>query len=143
MVNISFWLKSVLVLLSGNIEINLSSTGSPKPSLSICHWNLNSISAHDYVNFSLLRVYPTFHKFNTICLSEIYLNSSNSPNDDTSERSGFDLMCSDHSFNSKRGGVSIYDENYPVLRIISVNYLSECMNFEIMIGNEICNFLTL
>ena len=29
------------------------------------------------------------------------------------------------------------------MRIISVNYLSECINLEIMIGNKICDFLTL
>ena len=52
-------------------------------------------------------------------------------------------MRSDHLFNSKRGGVCIYYKNYLPLRIISVNYLSERINFEITIGNKICNFITL
>ena len=51
-------------------------------------------------------------------------------------------MRSDHPLNSKRGGVCIYYKNYLPLRIISVNYLSE-LNFEIMIGNKICNFIAL
>ena len=57
--------------------------------------NLNSISAHDYAKLSLLR-HIAFHKFNIICLSETYLNSSNSPDDETLEISGYNLVCSDH-----------------------------------------------
>ena len=34
-------------------------------------------------------------------------------------------------------------KNYLPLRIINLNYLSECINFEITIGNKICNFITL
>ena len=52
-------------------------------------------------------------------------------------------MRSDHPLISKRGGVCIYYKNYLPLRIISFNYLSECINFEIMIGNKICNLITL
>ena len=52
-------------------------------------------------------------------------------------------MQSDHPLTSKRGGVCIYYKNYLCLRIISVNYLSECINFEVIIGNKICNFITL
>ena len=48
--NTSFWLQILLVLLSGDIEINPSLKSTPKASLSMCHWNLNSISAHNYVN---------------------------------------------------------------------------------------------
>ena len=92
---------------------------------------------------SLLRAYLALHKFDIICLSETYLNSSNSPHDETMEKSGYNLVRSDHPLNSRREGVCIYYKNYLPLRIISVNYLSECMNFEIMIGNKICNFITL
>ena len=55
----------------------------------------------------------------------------------------YSLVRSDHPLNSKRGGVCIYYKKNLPLRIISVNYLSECINFEIMIGNKICNFITL
>ena len=79
--NTSFELRSLLVLSSGDAGINLGPTLTPKASLSICHWNLNSISAHNYVKLSLLRVYLVFHKFDIICLSGTYLNSSNSPDD--------------------------------------------------------------
>ena len=89
------------------VEINPGPKCTPKASLSICHWNLNSISAHNYAKLSLLRAYLVFHKFDIICLSENYLNSSNSPDDETLEISGYNLVRSDHPLNSKRGRVCI------------------------------------
>ena len=136
-------LQRLLILLTGDVEINPSSTRTPKASLSICHWNLNSISAHNYIKLSLLRVYLVFHKFDIICLSETYLSSGTPPDDDTLQISGYNLVRSDHPFNSKRGGVCIYNKSYLPLRIISVNYLSQCINFEITIGNKIYNSITL
>ena len=65
-----FWLQSLLILLSGDVEINLGPKRTPKAILSIYHWNLNSISAHNYAKWSLLRVYLVFHKFGIICPSE-------------------------------------------------------------------------
>ena len=141
--NSSLWLQILLVLLSGDVEINPGPKRTPKANLSICHWNLNSISAHNYVKLSLLRAYLAFHNFDIICLSETYLNSSNSPDDETLEIPGYNLVRSDQPLNSKRGELCIYYKNYLPLQIISVNYLSECLNFEIMIANKICNFITL
>ena len=92
LLNSFLWLQILLVLLSGDIEINPSPKCTPKANLSICHWNLNSISAHSYVKLSLLRAYPAFHNFDIICLSETYLNSSNSPDDETFEISGYNLV---------------------------------------------------
>ena len=86
--NTSLWLQILLVLLSGDVEINPGPKRTPKASLSICHWNLNSISAHNYAKLSLLRAYFAFHKFDIICLSETYLNFSNLPDDETLEISG-------------------------------------------------------
>ena len=47
--NTSIWLQILLVLLSSAVEINLGPKRTPNASLSIFHWNLNSISAHNYV----------------------------------------------------------------------------------------------
>ena len=61
-------------MLCGDIGVN------PGPgqwtSLSFCHWNQNSISALDFVKLSLLKAYNAVHKFDIICLSETFLNSS-------------------------------------------------------------------
>ena len=141
--NTSFWLQSLLVLLSGDVEINLGLKITPKASLSICHWNLYSISAHNYVNLSLLRAYLIFHKFRISCLWEAYLSFSYSPDDETLEISGYNLVRTDHPLNSKHRAVCILYKNYLPLPIISVDYLSEYVNFKIMIENRICNFITL
>ena len=49
------WLYSLAIKHSGDIEKN----PGPKPNscdfLSICHWNLNSISAHNFIKLSLFR----------------------------------------------------------------------------------------
>ena len=52
-----------------------------KEYFSIYHWNLNSISAHDYSKSFLLKAYIILHKFDIICSSETYLDST-TPNDD-------------------------------------------------------------
>ena len=63
-----------LIRLSGDIELN----PGPKPSsfkcFSICHWNLNSITSHDFLKVKLLTAYNVIHKFDIICISESYLN---------------------------------------------------------------------
>ena len=43
---------------------------------SVCHWHLNSIPAHSFSKISLLSAYKSLHKFDIICLSEIYLDTS-------------------------------------------------------------------
>ena len=69
------WVYSVTIKMSGDIEMN----PEPKPSscnkFSICHWNLNSISAHNFIKLSLLRAYISVHNFDILCLSETYLES--------------------------------------------------------------------
>ena len=58
---------------------------------------------------SLLKVYLTVHKFDIVCLPETYLNSNTALDNDDLGISGYNLIRSDYSSNSKRGeGVSIY-----------------------------------
>ena len=137
------WLRLILTKRSGDIEQN----PGPKPSscqrFSICHWNLNSISTHNFIKLSLLRPYIAIHKFDVVCLSETYLNSS-IPNDDVSlDVPRYNLFKSDHPSNTKRGGVCIYYRNSLPLKIIGIHYLQECISFEIMIGGKLCRFVSL
>ena len=68
-------------MLSGGVEINPGPLSNCKEYFSICHWNLNSISARNYSKLFLLKAYIIFHKLDIICLSETYLDST-IPNDD-------------------------------------------------------------
>ena len=75
--NFAAWSIPFSIPLSGDIEMN----PGPKPiagkRFSICHWNLNSILAHNFTKISLLTAYVLVHDFDIICLSETYLNSEN------------------------------------------------------------------
>ena len=64
------------LLLSGNIETNPGPRRNLSNHFTICHWNLNSISAHNFAKVQLLKAYLAVHKFDIVCLSETYLNSS-------------------------------------------------------------------
>ena len=91
----------------------------------------------------LLKAYIAIHKFDIICLSETYLDSSTTSDDDNLAISGYNLIRSDHPSNNKRCGVCIYYKNFLHLRVLSIQYLQEYINFELNIGGKICNFISL
>ena len=135
------WVASRIISLSGDIEIN----PGPKANalnrcFSICHWNLNSISAHMFTKVSLLSAYISVHKFDIICLSETYLNSEIPSDDGNLEIPGYNLVREDHPSNSKRGGVCVYYKNSLPFRVINVKYLQESISFELRIGGKYCRF---
>ena len=137
------WLCSCLIILSGDVEVNPGPTNSVSGCLSICHRNLNSISAHDYSKLFLLKADILVHKFDIICLSETYLDSTVSLYDGNLVISGYNLIRSDHPSNTKRGGVCLYYKSYLPLRVLNISYLKECLNFELRIGDKSCNFIAL
>ena len=57
-----------------------------------------------YKKVSLLSAFISVHKLDIICLSETYLNSETSPDDDNLEISGYNIIRKDHTSNTKRGG---------------------------------------
>ena len=117
------WLYSLLILLSADAELNPGPKRVSTSNISICHWNLNSISAHNYIKLFLLKAYIAIHKFDIICLSETYLDSSTTSDDDNLAISGYNLIRSDHPSNNKRGGVCIYYKNFLPLRVLSIQCL--------------------
>ena len=137
------WPCSLFVMLSVDVEVNPGPKKKDKDCLSICHWNLNSISGYDYSKLFLLNSYNSLHKFDIICLSETYLDSNTPLNDDNLEISGYTLVRSDHPSNTKRGGVCLYYKNNLPLRVINIGYLNECLTLELTIGDKICNFVVL
>ena len=78
---IATWLCSVLLLLGGDDELNPGPKQSSINAFSICHWNLNSLSTHNYAKIFLLKAYIAIHGFDIICISETYLDSNTSPGD--------------------------------------------------------------
>ena len=96
----------LLLRSHGDIELNPGPNKSKENNLSICHWNLNSITAHNFLKLSQLKAYISTYKHDFICLSETYLDSSTPSN--ITDIEGCKLVRSDHPDNIKRGGVCIY-----------------------------------
>ena len=88
----------------------------------------------------LLRAYIAVHKFAVIYLSETYLDSTVASDDENLEITGYNLVRSDHPANTKRGGVCLYYKTCLPLRVLDIQYLNECINFELKIGDKLCTF---
>ena len=139
--NLLYWLYIFLITLSGDVKLNPGPKRKATQTLSICHWNLNSISVHNFAKLSLLRPYVSIRKFDIICLSETYLDSST--DDESLEISGYYLIRSDHPSNKKRGSICIYYKNLLPLKVTSVRLLEECISFDLIISNKLCCFVAL
>ena len=103
------------------------------------------VKSHDYgySKLFLLKVYKSIHKFDIICLPETYLDSTVRFDDANLVFSGYNSVCSDHPSKNKRGGVYLYYKNYLPLRILSISYLKEFLNFELKVGDKSYNFVVL
>ena len=133
------WLSLTIIRLFGDIEENPAPKRNSNQSFSICHWNLNSITAYNYLKVSLLRAY----NFDVVCISETYLESITALDKKNLEIVGYNLLRADHASNSKGGSVCVYYKSSLALRLIDVHYLQERLIFEILIGGKSCNFISL
>ena len=105
--SIATWVYSILISLSGDVQLNPGPKNKFDVNFSICHWNLNSIAAHNYAKVFLLKAYIAVYKFDIICISETYLDTSITSDDGNLEILSYKLIRSDHPSNSKRVGVCI------------------------------------
>ena len=92
----------------------------------LCHWNLNSVAACNFIKMSLLPAYNSIHKFDIICLSETYLDNSYHSDDDQLALPGYNLIRADNPNNIKRGRVCIYYRETLPVKVIHVNIVKEC-----------------
>ena len=135
------WLYSLAIKLSGDIEENPGPKANSCGCLYICHQNLNSICVHNFTKLSLLRAYISINKIDIICPSETYLDSTILFDYDNLELPAYSLVRADNLTNIKRGGVCIYYHNSLPMKVVGIQFLNECINFEIKIGGKLCNFL--
>ena len=94
------------------------------------------MSAHNYSKISLLTAYISIHDFDIICISETYLTSTIDINDENLKIPGYNMYHADHPSDVKRGGVCIYYKTMLPLKVLSTNFLRECINFEASIRNK-------
>ena len=103
-----FWFDEIVLKLSIDIKENSELKPSSNQCFSICHWNLKSISALNYIKVWLLRTYISSHEFDVTCISETYFDSDTFDDDSNLKIAGYNLIRADHSSNTKQGGVFIY-----------------------------------
>ena len=115
------WLYSILILLSADVELNPGPKCASTRNISLRHWNLNSISPHNYIKLFILKAYIAIYKFHIISLSETYLDSSTTSDDNNLVISGYNLIPFDHPSNNKHCGVCIYCKKYCIYCIYSKN----------------------
>ena len=84
-----------ILLRYGDIESNPGP--KDRQSLSICYYNINSLSAHNFEKLSSLEAFNSVHDFDVICISESFLDSSFSFDDSSLELRGFKLVRADRS----------------------------------------------
>ena len=113
----------VLILLvnHGDIEINPGPKKKLAKYFSCCHWNVNSILAHN--KLSLLTAYNSALNYDLICLTETYLDSTVDPKNQWLIN-GYSLLRADHPDNVKRGGVCLYYRENLTLRLVDTPTLN-------------------
>ena len=123
-----------LLLICVDVELN----PGPKKTkscynFSLCHWNLNRITAYNFSKISLLEAYNVQHKFDMIWISETYLDSS-FPNDDPRlNLPGYNVVRADNPNNAKRGSVCVYFEESLAVHLVTSLCLKECLLLEVFI----------
>ena len=75
------------------------STTQKSFSICICHWNLNSVWVDHFTKLTLIEAYLSVNKFDLVCLSETFLDSTISDDDPRLYLYGYNLIRCDHPSN--------------------------------------------
>ena len=75
--------------------------------------------------------------------SDTYLDSDTSLVDGNLEIVGYTLIRADHPSNTKRSGACLYYRNSLTFQLLNIQYLEECIKFEISFAGKVCNFISL
>ena len=135
LLNLFFFFYQILLLLHDNVETNPGPNKKYKP-FTCCHWNVNGLTAHNKVKLSSVAAYNTIHKYDFICISETYLDSSVPTHDRDTLINGYYLIRADHPSNNKTGGVCIYYRESLAVQLVETNYLSKCLLCEVSINDK-------
>ena len=124
------WLVFSTVMLSGDVETN------PGPeTLDFCCWNLNSISAHDFLRVSLIEAYNSIYNYDLIGIVETHLDSN--VEEERLALNGYSFIKDNHPQNVKRGGVGLYiRDSLASKRRSDLVTLPECIVYEIQVNRK-------
>ena len=109
---------------------------NPHSYFSCCHWNVNSLATDNYSKVVALKAYNSIYKYDFICISETFLDSSFESDDKNLMLEGYNLIRSDHPSNTKSGGVCIYYTESLAVCLVDITSLPECLVCEVTIQNK-------
>ena len=84
---------------------------------------------YPYRLYLYIYIYISIHDFDIICLSETYLKSTIDIKDGNLKILGYIMYRTVHPSDVKRGGVCIYYKTMMPLKVLSTNFLQECIKF--------------
>ena len=124
------WSVLRTILLSGDVETN------PGPdTLDFCTWNLNSITAHDFLRVSLIEAYNSVYNYDLIGIVETHLDST--VDKDRLALDGYTFIKDNHPQNVKRGGVGLYiKDSLPSKNRSDLVTLPECIVYVIQLNRK-------
>ena len=100
---------------------------------SICYWKLNSLTARDFEKVILLEAYKAVNKFDIICLSESFVDSSILTENNNLKNNGYKMVRADDPNNVKKGGMCAYVRDSLPVRNLSNSY---CLTLEVNISSK-------
>ena len=124
---------SILILKAGDIELSPGPNKNSHSYFSCCHWKVNSLATNNYSDVVAIKVYNSIYKYDFICISETFLDSSFEPENKNLMLEGYKLIQSDHPSNTKRGGVCIYYKESLAVCLVDITSLPECLVCEVTI----------
>ena len=118
------------ILVSGDVETN------PGPdTLDFCCWNLNSITAHDFLRVSLIEAYNSVYNYDLIGIVETHLDST--IDEGRLAIDGYTFVKSNHPQNVKRGGVGHYiKDSLPSRDRSDLVTFPECIVREVQVNGK-------
>ena len=119
----------MLLLQHGDIETNPGPQKEKKKKFSCCHWNVNSLIAHDLSKLFQLETYNSVF----ICMSETFFDSTIQEGEKNIQLDGYNLLRADHPSNSERGSVCIFYKETLAVRIVKSLSFNECIICEVSI----------
>ena len=120
----------IVLFQNGDIDAYPGPMLSSNQCLSVFYWNFNSLSIYNFAKNDLLIAFNSIHNFDTICLSETYLDCS------------YDLDDKDHPKDIKLGRVCVYYKDY-LGTILNFSLLTEWIILEIEVDNKKISLLSL
>ena len=143
-ISITGILKTQVQLKPGDIETN---PGLKKSSaIKFFPWNLNGLTAHDFVQVPLIEASITMHNFDIACLPATFLDSNISHNEECINISSYSLLRVNHPNSIKRGGVCLYfKESLPLIKgsdLSNISHLRMFSNWN-YVNNEKCFYTCL